>query len=100
MKFPSEILILSYLERHPDTRGKYLKEKKITHVVAQAFSNKVTTDIKKDVTDVMTTNYGENSEFPLSKDRVFPLIISLLTKALKDCAEGKDPKLIQQSSML
>lgn len=96
LNFPSQNTIISYLENHPLTNTRYLKEKKIINFVASFFANskKMSSDIKTEVMNILLMNYEivkTNTNINASALKIEAIIdIALnLSKALEDCAKGK-----------
>lgn len=87
LRFPSERIIGNYLKKHPLTKDLGFQNKKIIELAANKFAHQQKLKLNVQM-GVMNTLYAPNIELGLDDDRM-QVICRNLTKALKDCAEGK-----------
>lgn len=91
--FPSQDIIVSYLEHHPYTRGSYLTENRIIETVARFFAGQTIPDFLEEGEDKVD-RCVKDSLAGLMETLILPgdasmAIHAYLSKALKDCARGK-----------
>lgn len=85
--FPSEELLLTYLENHPFTNDSYLKEQEILNMAAKFFSDSTkTADTLHSEVNIMLNNLNE-AELHLSCHGC-KKISNALIGALQDCANN------------
>lgn len=87
-QFPSESIILAYLERHPSIQDPRIKESGIIQALAKQFAEKVRPSEGVEMgVSLKILDHGLTAE--MSENGVERALKNLVT-ALKDCANGKE----------
>lgn len=93
LQFPSERILGNYLKNHSETKNLVFIDTRIIDLAVSKFARQQKLKLNVQM-GVMNALYAPNVELGLDDDTMIVICYNL-TKALKDCAEGKKIPLIK-----